>query len=185
MDSIIGWIQLFILSLQNLSVFTKIWHVMYTIKLNDSSYESIGLYFMTRFSKVNILLVLVSDLYRRFMKWNAFSIAVYREDYFIVGVSNCSTSSSGCPPDRGTYPLCGQYCSTARGGGVLVVFCKSSTTGRYVIIQQPLDGQGYLNFCELEVYGIAWKKERHAIKNFNDKHKLSECPLLWIFLLFS
>ena len=86
-------------------------------------------------------------------KWLMDIVLGFREDYFIVGVTNTSWSLS--QPTRGQYPLCGQYCSTARWGGTLVVYCRRNTIARYVIIQQPADGSGYLNFCELEVFSVA------------------------------
>ena len=77
-------------------------------------------------------------------------ISVDRIDYFIVGVTN--TSSAIQPPIRGSYPYCGQYPSTAVGGP-LPVYCNVNTPpSRYVIIQQPANGPGYLNICELEMY---------------------------------
>jgi len=75
---------------------------------------------------------------------------VDRLDYFIVGVTNTSPATQ--PPIRGSYPLCGQYPTTAVGGP-LPVYCNVNTPpSRYVIIQQPMNGAGLLNICELEVY---------------------------------
>ena len=77
-------------------------------------------------------------------------VSVNRLDYFFVGVTN--TSSAIQAPIRGSYPLCGQYPTTAVGGP-LPVYCNVSTSpSRYVIIQQPANGQGGLNICELEVF---------------------------------
>ena len=75
-----------------------------------------------------------------------------RLDYFLVGVTN--TSSAVRAPARGQYPLCGQYPTIAPYTGRMVQYCKASTPpGKYVIIQQPANGQGYLSICEVEVYG--------------------------------
>ena len=72
-------------------------------------------------------------------------------DYFIVGVTNISWATQA--PVRGAYPLCGQYPSAAPGGVGLTVNCAASTPpAQYVIIQQPANGVGYMNLCELEVY---------------------------------
>ena len=78
-------------------------------------------------------------------------VSVNRMDYFIVGVTN--TSSATQAPVRGAYPLCGQYPCVAPLGARMTVACASSTPpARYVIIQQPSNGVGVMNFCELEVY---------------------------------
>ena len=77
--------------------------------------------------------------------------SAYILDNFIVGVTN--TSSDVSPPIRASYVLCGQYPTTAAPGQRLIQYCGTTTPpGRYVIIQQPADGTGFLAICELEVY---------------------------------
>lgn len=75
-------------------------------------------------------------------------VCVNRLDYFIVGVTNSSS-----PPQRGCYALCGQYPRPAVTGAAHNVDCSPSVgSGRYVVIQQPIDGAGSLTLCEVEVY---------------------------------
>ena len=78
-----------------------------------------------------------------------FSCAGSREDHFIVGVTNCSSS---CQITRGSYPLCGIYCDKASLVIPMAVFCQGYTLASSVIIQQDVNGGGYLNLCEVEVY---------------------------------
>ena len=83
------------------------------------------------------------------------NISEWRMDYFIVGVTN--TSSAIQAPVRGVYPLCGQYPYTATAGGRMTVNCTANVPpAQYVIIQQPENGGGGMNFCELEVYSSCW-----------------------------
>ena len=78
-------------------------------------------------------------------------LAASRLDYFIVGVTN-----SGSVPTRGSYPVCAQYPSKASASSWMTLYCDSKTlAGRYVIIQQPSNGPGYLSIAELEVYGCS------------------------------
>ena len=58
-------------------------------------------------------------------------------------------------PIRNTYPLCGQYPNAASLTEKMYLNCSSTTLpGRFVIIQQPLNGTGLITICELEVYGF-------------------------------
>ena len=78
-------------------------------------------------------------------------ISANRLDYFIVGVTDVSPQLVA--PVRGAYPLCGQYPYTAPASANLTLFCNVSTPpGRYVIVQQPATGPGYLTICEMEIY---------------------------------
>ena len=82
------------------------------------------------------------------------SISASRLDNFIVGVTN--TSSNVTAPVRNMYPLCGQYPTAASQYAKMTQFCLTSTPpGRYVIIQQPVSGVGYMTICELEVFGCS------------------------------
>ena len=88
-------------------------------------------------------------------------ITADRLDYFIVGVTN--TSSAVSAPVRGSYPLCGQYPSTASTGERMIQYCSAATPpGEYVIIQQPVTGVGSMTICELEVYGELILRYTHS-----------------------
>ena len=67
---------------------------------------------------------------------------------FVVGLSN-----SSAVPVRGNYALCGQYPGPAAKGAHLSLQCDPFTpSGRYVIVQQSINGDGYLTMCEIEIY---------------------------------
>jgi|SRR6218665_1905489 len=69
-------------------------------------------------------------------------------DNFVVGLSN-----SSAVPVRGYYVLCGQYPGPAANGANLSLQCNPRTaSGRYVIVQQAINGDGYLTICEIEIY---------------------------------
>ena len=72
------------------------------------------------------------------------------QDFFLVGVQAAPVISA---PIMGKYPLCGQYPTTALAGGSLPVYCNDSIPpGRFVFIQQPANGTGQLNICEVEIF---------------------------------
>ena len=78
-----------------------------------------------------------------------------RLDYFIVGVTNVPPNIT--TPVRGSYPVCGQYPYPASDRARMVQCCGANTPpGRYVIIQQPVNGSDFLTICELEVYCYPW-----------------------------
>ena len=67
---------------------------------------------------------------------------------FTVGLSNSSTN-----PVRGSYAICGQYQEPAANGAYLSLQCGSGTaSGRYVIVQQSINGKGDMAICEIEIY---------------------------------
>lgn len=95
-----------------------------------------------------------------------------RLDYFIVGVTNSSAA-----PVRGCYALCGQYPSKVVNGGRHSLQCNPSiASGRYVIVQQPVNGDGYLTLCEVEVYA-------GKVRNSKSPHKLRRYSLPWLHSL--
>ena len=122
----------------------------YNLHVNESNVNNVHVNNL----HVNSLHVLITCFPIRVRFWPIASfqfVSVARMDYFIVGVTN--TSSATQAPTRGAYPLCGQYPYTAAGGARMTVNCAASTPpARYVIIQQPANGELALNFCELEVY---------------------------------
>ena len=73
----------------------------------------------------------------------------YREDYFIVGLTN--TSPGTVSPITNGYWLCGQWPDVAPDGATMFVPCASTASpARYVvIIGSYVD---HLNICEVEVY---------------------------------
>ena len=69
-------------------------------------------------------------------------------NHFVVGLSNSSSV-----PVRGNYALCGYYPGPAANGAHLSLNCNPGTaSGRYVIVQQSVNGDGYLTICEIEIY---------------------------------
>ncbi|ESO09032.1 hypothetical protein HELRODRAFT_168967 [Helobdella robusta] len=64
--------------------------------------------------------------------------------------------------DKGTYPLCGQYRYPIVASAKHTLKCNANIklSYRYVIVQQPTNGDGYLTVCEMEVY---------SAKNLNSK----------------
>ena len=98
----------------------------------------------------------------RFKQWiclpylYVYIVPEFRIDYFIVGITNDSPLVTA--PVRGGYPLCGQYPDPAPRGAWMTVNCMDAApSGRFVIVQQPADGIGYLTICEFEVYPrCAW-----------------------------
>lgn len=87
-------------------------------------------------------------LYNHILIYIVWSLTANRLDYFIVGVTNSTDL-----PVIGAYPLCGQYPSTVALGAAVTLYCIPRTsTGLYVIIQQPRTGTGLLTLCEVEVY---------------------------------
>ncbi|ESN95941.1 hypothetical protein HELRODRAFT_178859 [Helobdella robusta] len=97
---------------------------------------------------------------------NVFSRNIENErlHYFLIGLTDASPGSSVV---RGSYHLCGQYKDDITDAGRNSVKCSANLLSyRYVIIQQPVDGVGFLTVCELEVYGAKnlnskiWKRYR-------------------------
>ena len=87
---------------------------------------------------------------------------------FIAGYTNTFIPVIN-KPVRGAYPICGQYPGIAECGAILTVTCPSNTTkARYVIIQQPVDGGGYMIIVELEVSGY-WTISR---TNYYSSHNI-------------
>ena len=92
----------------------------------------------------------------------------YTLDNFIAGYTNTFNSAFNAPV-RGAYPICGQYPGKAACGARLTVTCPSNMTkARYVIIQQPVDGGGYMMIVELEVSGY-WTISR---TNYYSSHNI-------------
>ncbi|ESN92100.1 hypothetical protein HELRODRAFT_181717 [Helobdella robusta] len=91
-----------------------------------------------------------------------------RLDHFIIGLTSADHFQLGSPITRVAYPLCGQYRKQISLKSKHTVRCTANLLFyRFVIIQQPADGVGALNVCELEVYEANDSKCLCQSVNFN------------------
>lgn len=73
--------------------------------------------------------------------------------YVYIGVTNEFIENS-LTPVRHNYPLCRQWPYKTNISQNLTITCRPNTPpGRYVIVQQPIDGPGMLTICEIQIFG--------------------------------
>ena len=75
-----------------------------------------------------------------------------RADNFLVGLTNNPPNTM--PPTTNGYATCGQWPGSAPASATMFVRCVDTLPpARYVVIIQQYQPRGYLQICELEVYG--------------------------------
>ena len=79
------------------------------------------------------------------------SFSGYRLNYAIVGLMNEMPTLASV--QRGSYPMCALLPKIVPDGARVTQRCNArAPASRFVIIQQPPTGGGWLTICELEVY---------------------------------
>ena len=105
-------------------------------------------------SRYNLLTELMSNLQFEMLENNLLCVfsASHREEKVLVGLTNNPPSTM--PPTNYSYTTCGQWPGSAPASATMFVRCVDNLPpARYVVIIQQYQPRGYLQICELEVYG--------------------------------